>query len=190
MEHSRRSVNDEDLDRFEVFFRENYQRVFQYVARRVPNSHVDDVVAASFMVAWRKFERASNPALPWLLRIASYEVSNHRRSSRKWNNVVSIDMVSEYLPTSTAGHVDGTEIRSALGRLSDADQEILRLVHWDSLTRAEVAEVLRLTPNATNVRYHRALQRLLGQMPSTSPRLRTDDGYPTHNSIPIKGVLP
>jgi RNA polymerase sigma-70 factor (ECF subfamily) len=190
MEHSRRSVNDKVLDCFEEFFRENYQRLFQYVARRVPNAQVDDVVAASFMVAWRKFEHTTNPTLPWLLRIASYEVSNHRRSLRKWNNVVSFEVVEDYLSTSTSSDVDGVEIDAALGRLSDADREILRLIHWDSLTRAEAGEVLRLTPNATNVRYHRALRRLRDQMPPKHRRIDTEDTYPTLNSTPVKGALP
>jgi RNA polymerase sigma factor (sigma-70 family) len=147
-------------------------------------------VAASFVVAWRKFDQATNPSLPWLFRIASYEVSNHRRSLRKWNNVVSIEVVGEYSTTSATSDINGTEISAALGRLSDVDQEILRLIHWDSLTRAEAAEVLRLTPNATNVRYHRALQRLQDQMPPKNPAMRTDDIYPILNPIPIKGAQP
>src|SRR5665213_2172151 len=42
MERSRRSDNDEVLDRFEVFFRENYSQLFQYVARRLPAHAVLD----------------------------------------------------------------------------------------------------------------------------------------------------
>jgi RNA polymerase sigma-70 factor (ECF subfamily) len=190
MERSRRSDNDKDLERFEDFFREHYQRLFQYVARRVPNAQVDDVVASSFMVAWRKFEQSSNPALPWLFRIASYEISNQRRSQRKSDNVVSFDIVGEHLSMSPSTDVNDVEINAALSRLSDADQEILRLIHWDSLTRAEAAEVLRLTPNATNVRYHRALQRLHDQMPPKHRRIRTEDASSIYNSTPIKGALP
>jgi RNA polymerase sigma-70 factor, ECF subfamily len=189
MEHSRRSVNDMVLDRFEVFFRDNYQRLFHYVARRVPSAQVDDVVAASFMVAWRKFTQTTNQTLPWLLRIASYEVANHRRSLRKWNNVVSLEIVGELSSTSTSSDLDGVEVVAALGRLSDADQEVLRLIHWDALTRAEAAEVLCLTPNATNVRYHRALRRLHDQMPPRYRQVGTNDTYPSLNSPPVKGAL-
>jgi RNA polymerase sigma-70 factor (ECF subfamily) len=190
MEHSHRSVNDGVLNRFEDFFRGNYQRLFQYVVRRVPNAYVDDVVAASFGVAWRKFEHVSNPTLPWLLRIASYEVSNHRRTMRKWINVVSFEVVGEPSSAYPNSTVDSDEVIAALGRLSGADQEILRLIHWDSLTRGEAAEVLRLTPNATNVRYHRALGRLRDQIPPPQRRNGTDDTYPTLNSTPVKGALP
>lgn len=189
MEPSPRLVNDGVLHRFEDFFRENYRRLFQYVARRVPNGQVDDVVSASFTVAWRKFEATSNPTLPWLIRIASYEVSNHRRSSLKWNNVVSLEVVGEFSSAPTGSNVDGSEVVDALGRLSDGDQEILRLVHWDSLTRAEVAEVLRLSPNATNVRYHRAIQRLLDQMPPKQRRTGTEETCPALKSPPTKGEL-
>jgi DNA-directed RNA polymerase specialized sigma24 family protein len=94
------------------------------------------------------------------------------------------------LSMSTSIDVDGVEIDAAFGRLSEADQEILRLIHWDALTRTEAAEVLRLTPNATNVRYHRALQRLRDQMPPQHRRIRTEDTYPTLNSTPVKGALP
>jgi RNA polymerase sigma-70 factor, ECF subfamily len=190
MERSRRSDNDEVLDRFEAFFREYYSQLFQYVARRVPHAQVDDLVATSFVVAWRKFEEATTrPTLPWLLRIASYEISNHRRSARKWNNVVSFEVSGE-APSSTSSDLDHTELVTALARLSSADQEILRLIHWDSLTRAEAAHVLRLTPNATNVRYHRALRRLHDQMPTQQLRNGTDGAHPNLNCPPIKGALP
>jgi RNA polymerase sigma-70 factor (ECF subfamily) len=190
MERSRRSDNDEVLDRFEVFFRENYSQLFQYVARRVSHAQVDDLVAASFVVAWRKFEKATtHPTLPWLFRIASYEISNHRRSARKWNNIVSFEVSGEP-SSSTSSDLDDTEVIAALSRLSRTDQEILRLIHWDSLTRAEATQVLRLTSNATNVRYHRALRRLHDQMPPQELRSGTDNANRNFNCPPIKGVLP
>ncbi|HEV3266794.1 MAG TPA: sigma-70 family RNA polymerase sigma factor [Acidimicrobiales bacterium] len=190
MERFRRSDNDDVLVRFEALFRENYSQLFQYVARRVPTAQIDDVVAASFVVAWRKFEKAPiHPTLPWLLRIASYEISNHRRSTRKWNNVISFEVSGEP-PSSTSPDLDETEVVAALSRLSPADQEILRLIHWDALTRAEVAAALRLTPNATNVRYHRALRRLHDQMPPQSLRNGAVDTNRNVSSPPIKGALP
>jgi RNA polymerase sigma-70 factor, ECF subfamily len=188
MEHSRRSDGDE-LVRFEILFRENYSKLVQYVARRVPSAQVDDLVAATFIVAWRKFDNAPEPpALPWLFRIASYEISNHRRTARKWGNVVSLEVLAEP-STPTSSDVDDVDLIAALSRLSGADQEILRLIHWDALTRAEAAEVLRLTPNALNVRYHRALRRLQDQMPPQDLRSGSH-GRRNLDSQPIKGALP
>jgi len=41
---------------FERLFREHYASVARYVARRLPRESRDDVVAATFVVAWRKFD--------------------------------------------------------------------------------------------------------------------------------------
>jgi RNA polymerase sigma-70 factor (ECF subfamily) len=46
-----------------------------------------------------------------------------------------------------------------MATLDESDQEILRLVLWDELPREDIAQVLGLSVNAVNVRYHRALQK-------------------------------
>ena len=48
----------------------------------------------------------------------------------------------------------------ALHRLSDADQEVLRLSAWEDLTGADIAAVLNCSNSAAAVRLHRARQRL------------------------------
>jgi RNA polymerase sigma-70 factor (ECF subfamily) len=47
----------------------------------------------------------------------------------------------------------------ALSRLSDADQELLRLVAWEELDHAEIAQVLGVSVNAVAIRLHRARAR-------------------------------
>src|ERR1700689_4628170 len=64
---------------FEKFFRENYSSLWRYVARRVPRAKADDVVSTTFIVAWEKFSTIDNPSLPWLIRVASFEIANARR---------------------------------------------------------------------------------------------------------------
>ena len=56
----------------------------------------------------------------------------------------------------------------ALKSLSDLDQEVLALRHFEELSNSETAEVLQLTEQAASVRYVRALARLkdiLKQLP-------------------------
>lgn len=56
----------------------------------------------------------------------------------------------------------------ALKSLSDLDQEVLALRHFEELSNSETAEVLQLTEQAASVRYVRALARLkdiLQQLP-------------------------
>lgn len=162
----------EERRRFEDFFRTHYERVLQYVGRRVPNSRVDDVVAATFIVAWRKFGSIEVPSLPWLFRIASFEVKSADRAARRLERSHSMDLL-ENIAGLSLDVFDGSEVRAAMSRLSVSDQELLRLIHWDDLTRLEAAEVLGASINAVNVRYHRALSRLECQM---AP-ITTDQSY-------------
>ena len=144
---------------FEAFFRENYSQLWRYVARRVPQSKADDVVSASFIVAWEKYASVEAPSLAWLIRIASFEVANARRKqSREHRNSISIVSVEPAEPN--RDDFDGSHVRSAMTTLSHSHQEILRLVLWDELSREEIAQILELSVNAVNVRYHRALQKL------------------------------
>ena len=143
---------------FEMFFRENYSSLWRYVARRVPLAKADDVVSASFIVAWAKYSTVVNPSLPWLIRIASFEVANARRKqSREHRRAISA-VLDEFAAPSGVDF-DGSGVRSAMATLDESDQEILRLVLWDELPREDIAQVLGLSVNAVNVRYHRALQK-------------------------------
>jgi RNA polymerase sigma-70 factor (ECF subfamily) len=143
---------------FETFFRENYANLWRYVARRVPRAKADDVVSASFIVAWEKYSTVENPSLPWLIRIASFKVANARRKQdREGRHTISI-VIDEFAAPS-GDDFDGSSVRSAMARLSESEQEILRLVLWDELPREDIALILSLSINAVNVRYHRALQK-------------------------------
>jgi RNA polymerase sigma-70 factor (ECF subfamily) len=144
---------------FEAFFREHYSNLWRYVARRVSQSRVDDVVSAAFVVAWQKFSTVESPSIAWLVRIASFEIANARRKQGRERRS-SIHVVQEELAAPMRDDFDGSAVRSAMATLSDSDQEILRLVAWDELSRGDIAQVLDLSINTVNVRYHRALQKL------------------------------
>jgi RNA polymerase sigma-70 factor (ECF subfamily) len=143
---------------FELLFRDNYSSVWRYVARRVPAARTDDVVSASFVVAWEKFSTVDNPSLPWLIRIASFEIANARRKQqREQRRTVSSESIELAVPSSD--DFDGSTVRTSMATLGESDQEILRLVLWDELPREEIAQVLEISTNAVNVRFHRALRR-------------------------------
>jgi RNA polymerase sigma-70 factor (ECF subfamily) len=110
-------------------------------------------------VAWEKYSTIETPSLAWLIRIAGFEVANVRRKQgREWRG--SISVVHEEMAAPFRDDFDGSSVRSAMANLVDADQEILRLVLWDELSREDIAQILNLSINAVNVRYHRALQKL------------------------------
>src|ERR1700677_12594 len=94
---------------FETFFRDNYSQLWQYVARRVPPSRADDVVSGSFVVAWEKYSTIEAPSLPWLIRVASYEIANVRRKqARERQN--SIAVVHEEMAEPNRDVFDGSRL--------------------------------------------------------------------------------
>ena len=142
--------------RFEPFYRDHYSAVSRYVARRLPADAHDDVVAATLIVAWRKFDSVSNPSLAWLYRIASFEVSHERR---RLGRLPAQGDLNDLGLTDTHPLEDVLDVSAAFSQLSESDAELLRLVHWERLSRDDVADLLDCSVNALNVRYHRALER-------------------------------
>jgi len=160
--------------RFEEFYRRNYLAVSRYVARRLPFEDHDGVVASTFVVAWRKFDQVENPSLPWLYRIARYEVAHEYRRNRRDSRSITL---RDQAVTDTYAFEDTADVSLAFNQLSEDDAELLRLVHWERLDRSEVAEILGCSVNTVNVRYHRALRRLSSTLHRNSS-VSSDVGAP------------
>lgn len=58
------------------------------------------------------------------------------------------------------------QLREALDGMSELDQEVLALRHFEELTNNETAEELGITSKAASVRYFRAVRRLKGLLES------------------------
>jgi RNA polymerase sigma-70 factor (ECF subfamily) len=161
----------DDVARFRALFEANYGAVRRYVHHRgVSGDRADDVVAETFLVAWRRLGDVPNGgALPWLLAVARNVWLNQRRSDRRrYAFLARLPRPQPVPPPDEPG--DGAPLRAALAALGHDDQEILRLVAWDGLTAAEAGQVLGCSPGAARVRLHRARQRLAHQL-----RKRSDD---------------
>ena len=64
---------------FRAIYEQHGAAVHAYVARRVADAYVEDLVSETFMVAWRKLPKDVMEPLPWLYAVARREVANHRR---------------------------------------------------------------------------------------------------------------
>src|SRR5450755_4245173 len=75
-----------DSDRrtqFEALFAAHHDAVRRYVVRRQAAALVDDAVADTFLVAWRRLEEMPDRALPWLLGVARRVLADQRRAVRR-----------------------------------------------------------------------------------------------------------
>ena len=178
----------DDSERLTALFRENSQAVRSFARRRVGPDDAQEIVAETFLVAWRRITDIPDPPLPWLYRVASLEIANHRRRSEKHARVemALIDGLSSRSEPGTADHPsDHTDaVRVAFSDLSAADQEILRLAAWEQLTSQEGATVLGCSVATYRVRLHRARTRLAkgsgvwGRKRVAQETSRSDMGHP------------
>jgi RNA polymerase sigma-70 factor, ECF subfamily len=142
--------------RFDELFSTHYRVVAAYARRRTSAEAADDVVAETFLVAWRRLDDVPAEAAPWLLAVARRVLANHRRGERR--RLALVDRLAQ--PSDDAAPADDSPVLRALSRLSEADRELLVLLAWDELSLADAAEVLGCSYAAVKVRLHRARRRL------------------------------
>ena len=159
-------------DWFTDLYHDNYRMLLAYARRRVDEQTADEVVAETFLVAWRRrhevpegYERA------WLFGVARNTMLTAARSARRLNKLRS-KMRSTTPPSVNPSEVmDGTSaLLPALRSLRDADREILMLVAWEELSHDEIGRALGISPNAVAIRVHRARKRLADRMTALAGR--------------------
>ena len=152
-------MSDERAD-FERLFRENYDDVFRFVARRLPPDAVQDVVAETFLAAWRRHRELRGDVLPWLLGVARRVSANHLRGDARRRALD--DRLSAERPESSRSGLDqpSSRLSLAFSRLGERDREALMLVAWDGLEHRAAATVMGCSTTAFAVRVHRARRKL------------------------------
>jgi RNA polymerase sigma-70 factor, ECF subfamily len=148
-------------DRFERLFRGHYAAVVAYVRRRAPADAVDDVVAETFLDAWRRLRRVPAEELPWLLGVARNVLATQQRSGlRRARLGLRLTRGGGEPEAEPAGDRFDGRLSGALARLAAKDREALLLIAWDGLSPAEAANALGEEPGTFRVRLHRARGRL------------------------------
>ncbi|MCK9894018.1 sigma-70 family RNA polymerase sigma factor [Frankia sp. AgB32] len=161
-------IDDDARGEFTALYEAQYAPVLRYALREVPGHAAGDVVAETFMTAWRRLSEVPDPPLPWLLGVARRVVANQRRGETRLRRlqlaVGEHAVFVEGSPAETLAERDA--VRAALGLLSVADRELLTLIGWDGLSVREAAQVLGIRASTASVRLHRARRRLQDRLTS------------------------
>src|ERR1051326_8915669 len=124
--------------RFEEIYEGHREHVVAYFRRRVAADAVDDLVAETFLVCWRKLDQVPREPLPWLYAVARNMLANHYRAVAPRGLPAELPRGENvYLPIER----DEVLVR-AFARLSEADREVLRLVAWEQLSLAATAKAV------------------------------------------------
>ncbi|NUP00291.1 MAG: sigma-70 family RNA polymerase sigma factor [Nonomuraea sp.] len=150
--------------RFEEIYQSSYRRLLGYALRRCPDpDDAADVVAETFMVAWRRIEEVprGDDARLWLYGVARNVLANHRRGERRHERRTEA-LRAELAASPLIADLPAEDL-SPLGQvfrtLSDDDRELLALVAWERLDPGQIATTLGITRNAVRVRLFRARKR-------------------------------
>jgi RNA polymerase sigma-70 factor (ECF subfamily) len=147
-------------EQLDELFRAHYAAVVSYVRRRAPSESADDVVAETFLVAWRRLEHVPPESLPWLLAVARNVIATQRRGDLR-RRALHLRLQSTAVETVERLSVEALgPAAAALASLSEKDREALTLIAWDGLRPSQAAAVLGESPGAFRVRLYRAKRRL------------------------------
>lgn len=143
-------------DEFVSFYSENFDDLVRYVRRRSPVDVVEDVVAETFTIAWRKRNALDVGGRPWLFRTASNTLRNALRT-RKRQQEIDTRLAIEITASIDDNQID---VIQAWRRLNTRDREVLALHLWEELSDGDAGKVLGFTRAAFSMRLSRAKRRL------------------------------
>lgn len=157
---------DDRREAFRLLYEAHAARLFAYALRRVPREEAKDVVAETFLVAWRRFDEVPQDAVPWLFGVARGVISNQQRAQRRR---AALHSRAETVSRKThPDHADAVAVHhgivAALRRLPGWDQQALMLVAWEHLDNRRAAEAMGCSRATFAVRLHRARRRLRDQL--------------------------
>jgi RNA polymerase sigma factor (sigma-70 family) len=174
-----------DSERFEELFHRHAPRIQRYVVRRLGPDAADDIVAETFLLAFRQraaYDQARGDALPWLYGIATNLIGRRRREeirlyralARTGTDPVTASFTDLSDDRVTAGAAGG-RLAAALAALPAAYRDTLLLIAWGDLSYEETAAALGVPMGTVRSRVNRAraaLRRKLGDLdPTTSEEI-------------------
>jgi RNA polymerase sigma factor (sigma-70 family) len=164
-------------EQFTMLFRRHAPHIQRYVVRRLGQDAADDIVAETFLLAFRQrdsYDQTRADALPWLYGIATNLIGRHRRAEIRMYRALArtgADPVMEPFTDGVDDRVSASaasrRLAAALARLPEEHRDTLLLVAWGDLSYAEVAMALGVPVGTVRSRMSRArskLRRTLGGM--------------------------
>lgn len=170
----------ERVTRFERLVELVGEPLRRYALRRLDPTAADDALAEAFLVLWRRLDDVPPGAeLPWSYGVLRNCVANEARSARRRAGLLVRLSGQAAGPSPEPSEPGDPALIEAMALLRPAEQELLRLWAWEDLAPSDIAVVLGTTPNAVNIRLHRARRRLAELLDGS----RKATGGPGHNQV-------
>lgn len=152
----------QNRSRVESLIRREASALLSYFERRTSHSDAPDLLNETLLIIWRRADSVpvdEQAARMWFFGVARRVLSTSRRGAIRRQALVA-RLRSEARTAAHAISGPDAELTSALAELPRADLEIIRLVHWDGFSLAEVAQHLGKPAGTIRSRYSRARAQL------------------------------
>ena len=173
----RESLADPEL--FAILVRRHAPALQRYVTRRIGAVAAEDVVAETFLVAFRQragYADDGRDCLPWLYGIATRLVHRHWRSESAQLRLLArtgTDPVTESFTERVDATVCGTAVKprlaGALAKLPASQRDALLMYAWAGLSYEQIATATAVPLGTVQSRISRARQRLRRQLADLNP---------------------
>jgi RNA polymerase sigma factor (sigma-70 family) len=166
-------------EQFSVVFRRHAPYIQRYVVRRLGQDAADDIVAETFLLAFRQrdtYDPARADARPWLYGIATNLIGRHRLAETRQYRALArtgTDPVAESFTDRVDDRVSASaasrRLAAGLARLSEELRDTLLLVAWGDLSYGETAIALGVPVGTVRSRVSRARSKLRRSLGDTNP---------------------
>lgn len=151
--------------RLSRLYRDHGREITGYALRRAASPEdAADVVAETFLVAWRRLGEVpvDEEARLWLYGVARRVLANQHRAERRRTKLGRrlAESLRTELATDAVPGGEAAEVLRAMARLGDEDRELLLLVSWEELSPGQATKVLGISSLAARSRLYRARRRL------------------------------
>lgn len=151
----------------------------RYAGRRVGDEVADDLVAATFLAAFRarrRFDLERESARPWLFGILTKEIARRNRDERArfraleraWSEPPA-DGLAEEVAAGVSAQAARAALAAALADLSLAERGVLLLIAWADLSYEEVAQALGIPVGTVRSRLNRARRKVREALGGSNP---------------------
>ncbi len=172
-------------EQFGVLYDRYAAILHRYAGRRVGDQVADDLVAATFLAAFRarqRYDLARASALPWLFGILTKEIARRHRTEkarfraleRAWSDRPA-DGLADQVAADVSAQAARARLAAALARLSPAERGVLLLIAWADLSYDETAQALGIPVGTVRSRLNRARRKVREALGGTNPAAVTEE---------------
>jgi RNA polymerase sigma-70 factor, ECF subfamily len=161
-----------DARDFERMYEQHAGAIAAYALRRTHSEpDAEEIVAETFLIAWRRSGELRGDPLPWLYGVARRVLASHMRRAGRAPLELREDVAAP--PDAT---LERAELLRALLRLPARERDALLLTVWEGLDQRACAQALGCSRVAVALRLRRARARLRA--------------LPDSEGIPVPRLLP